>query len=254
MVSIEKNAETVKRADFHMPCGKLSLEHMNSRDFLIQYDPKDKKSIFWLDYPNLSMQIFEDFQTLLSKVTANSVIKLTLRSNPRDYINEEYRIIFRKKFEAFMPDSIIYPPIESEPLAVLLQEMLQIASQQILPAINKLVFQSMASFYYTDGVGMFTLTGIVCESNQWDNIRSGFGDLPFSNFNWGKPKPIDLPYLSTKERLYLERHLPFNGDPGEGLLSILGYSIDEDRSKSVAKLRQYADFHRYFPYFIKAIP
>jgi hypothetical protein len=254
MVSIEKNAEIVKRADFHMPCGKLRLEYADSRDFLIHYDPKDKKSIFWLDYTNLSMHTFEDFQTLLPKVTANSIIKLTLRAEPRDYKNEDDRISFRRKFEAFMPDSIVYPPVEFEKLAALLQEMLQIASQQILPAINELVFQPMASFYYTDGDGMFTLTGIVCERNQWDNIRNHFGDLPFSNFNWNKPKSIDLPYLSTKERLYLERHLPFNGDPGEGLLNILGYSIDEDRSKSIAKFRQYADFHRYFPYFIKAIP
>ena len=65
---------------------------------------------------------------------------------------------------------------------------------------------------------------------------------------------IDVPTLSTKERLHLQDRLPLNLNAGRVLRRALGYLIDKDVRRTEAKLKQYADFHRYFPYFMKAIP
>jgi hypothetical protein len=72
--------------------------------------------------------------------------------------------------------------------------------------------------------------------------------------NWGKPQRIDVPFLSTKERLALQKYLPCEEDAGRKLLKILGYSIDDDRTKAAAKMKQYAEFYRYYPYFVRALP
>jgi len=63
-----------------------------------------------------------------------------------------------------------------------------------------------------------------------------------------------VPSLSTKERLYLQRYLPCGRNAGRTLRRALGYLTDENLKQTEIRLQQYADFHRYFPYFIKAIP
>lgn len=252
MVSIEEDADTLKRQRFHLPCGTLRLEAAEFKSFLARYDSRDEKSIFWLDYTGLEFGVFEDFQVLLEKVAANSVIKVTLRAEPGDYIDKADE--FRRQFEALLSVSAADPPRSSAQFARLVQSMLQVAVEQTLPAAVEMTFQPLTSFCYADGAGMFTLTGIVCLRKEQRAIRDHFKGWPFANLNWGRPKLIDVPFLSTKERLHLQQHLPCEQDTGKRLLEVLGYTIDASRRRSALKLKQYADFHRFFPYFVKAIP
>ncbi|MBM4044778.1 MAG: hypothetical protein FJ279_06680 [Planctomycetes bacterium] len=252
MVSIEENEETYKRQKFHRPCGTVQLLHMDFQSFLAQYDFHDKKSILWLDYTGLKCAAFDDFKCLLSKVAANSLIKVTLRADPRDYFDKHNE--FRIEFGEVMPNPSADPPRAPEVFAKLLQEMLQIAAQQALPSVIGRCFQPISSFVYADGAQMFTLTGVVSLTDEQHGIRSLFSGWPFANLRWGKPKRIDVPFLSTKERLHLQKHLPCRRDSGRRLVRKLGYIVDEDKRTSAAKMKQYADFHRYFPYFVKAIP
>ena len=101
---------------------------------------------------------------------------------------------------------------------------------------------------------MFTLTGVVCSRKQVDEVQRPFQDWQFSNLDWSEPKRIDVPILSTKERLHLQEHLPCGEHAGRVLREALGYLIDDDRQKTEDRLKQYADFHRYAPYFMRATP
>jgi hypothetical protein len=250
MISIEEDAETYKRQLFHLPCGTLELRQAEFSSFLAQYEANDEKSIFWLDYTDLAYSNFEDLMVLLGKVAANSMIKVTLRAEPSDFKDNPDE--FRRRFEILMPDQSVVPPSTSSDLAYLIQGMTRIASQRALPGALPHVFQPVSSFYYSDGTGMFTLTGVVCRRSDQAKAKSVFRDLRFSNLDWARPKKIDVPTLSTKERLHLQRLLP--GGSGAALRLELGYFIDHDRRQTEKKLQQYADFHRYFPYFMKATP
>ena len=68
MVSVEQDPEVFKRQKFHLPCGTLKLWNVDFTDFLRQYEPNGQKSIFWLDYENLTFQNFENFMLLLTKI------------------------------------------------------------------------------------------------------------------------------------------------------------------------------------------
>lgn len=254
MVSVEEDEDTFKRQQFHIPCrsSRLELKKTEFKSFIAQYDPKDEKSIFWLDYTGLEYGNFEDFKVLLGKVAANSVIKITLRSNPIDYIGKAEE--FRKKFETLMPQPSVDPPAAFEDFASLVQEMAQIASETALPAAMPMMFQPVSSICYNDGVGMFTLTGIVSMRADEASVRKAFKKWQFANLDWGKPTEINVPILSTKERLHLQRRLPCRKNAGKTLRRTLGYLIDENDKKTETSLQQYADFHRFFPYFMKAIP
>ena len=251
MVSIEENEDTFKRQAFHLPCGLLDLRHEEFGSFLAQYEPEDRKSIFWLDYTGLEFGHFEEFMVLLSKVTANSLVKVTLQSDPRSNKNAE---TFRRKFESLLPKPSAAPPATTREFANLIQQMLQVASQKALPAEMSNVFQPVESFYYSDGTSMFTLTGVVCARAERENVRAVFGGLQFANLDWQLPRKIDLPALSTKERLHVQHLLPRVDGAGSVLRESLGYLIEADRETTETRLQQYADYHRLFPYFIKATP
>jgi hypothetical protein len=260
MTSIEMDLETYKRQKLHLPCRHLKLMHVPFKSFLAQYESRNRMSIFWLDYVGLSYSAMDDFMELLTKVADGSVIKITLRAQPTDYSDPDAAIEIKKRsefhseFEALLPSPACDPPRDLEGFAYLVQEMLQIACQKALPSVCGRVFQPLSSFCYTDGVGIFTLTGIVCPKNKQRKIQSLFASWQFKNLSWRRPTRIDVPVLSTKERLHLQRHLPCLGNAGVRLSNALGYLVDETRRKSLRKMKQYALFHRYYPYFMRAVP
>jgi hypothetical protein len=227
---------------------------------LARYEPNDEKSIFWLDYTGLDYGNFEDFMGVLGKVSENSMVKITLRAEPRDFFDKQNETpgsgadSFRRKFGAVMPDSAAAPPLLFRDFVCLLQDMAQVAAQKALPSALPLMFQPVSSFCYSDGTGMFTLTGVVCRRDAESATRKAFEDLHFRNLAWAKPKVIDVPVLSTQERLHLQKLLPCRSKAGRTLHEALGYLVDEDKARTEAKLQQYADFHRYCPYFMRAVP
>lgn len=253
MTSIEQDSNTYKQQLFHQPCKKIQLRRIDFKSFLVQSDLGDKKSIFWLDYTGLEYGQFEDFKLLLGKVATRSIIKITLRAEPSDYYDKPKEDEFKSKFGAVLPSPDVTPPRDLERLASLLQKMLQIAAQQAFSGTG-FVYQPISSFFYKDGVGIFTLTGIICERAERKQVRSLFSGWRFANLNWKKPRLIDVPFLSTKERLHLQKQLPCEQYAGRKLLKVLGYTIDKDRPTALDKMQQYAEFYRHYPYFIRAIP
>jgi hypothetical protein len=262
MTSIEDKDEVYKRQRFHMPChsSQLKLRKIEFKSFLDQYDGSNEKSIFWLDYLDLRYAWFDEFMELLTKVSNGSIIKITLRCEPGDYIEKckndagGRKIEFQNQFKELLPHSASEPPANSAGLAKLLQDMVQIAAQKSLSATMASKFVPISSFRYADGAGMFSLTGMVCAREDVGKVKRAFGDWHLRNLNWGTPRVIDVPTLSTKERLHLQRRLPCERHAGRVLRRALGYLIEDDIKRTEGKLRQYADFHRYSPYFMKAVP
>ena len=259
MVSIEEDAETFKRQEFHRPCSSLKLKNQILSDFLTEYDPGHCKGIFWLDYNKLEYCHFRDFQSVLEAVADGSMVKITLRAQPKDFREpdrhkpSEQWDRFASECEGLMPNRAT-PPRTRQDLAVLLQAMVRIAAQQSLPAVaNGGKFVPVSSFCYSDGTPMFTLTGVVCTEDRERRLRVAFEGWDFANLSWKPPMRINVPTLSTKERLRLQPLLP-KTKSGEDLRKELGYSIDSKHERADDALMQYAKFHRHAPYLLKGVP
>ena len=102
--------------------------------------------------------------------------------------------------------------------------------------------------------GLYTVTGVVCDREYPAEIRGHFEGWQFRNLDWNPPTRIDLPDLSTKEKLALQRLLPCEDDSGATLQEALGYSIADTEAKSRRMLGQWALHHRYAAHFVKAHP
>ncbi|MYA69240.1 hypothetical protein F4009_09095 [Candidatus Poribacteria bacterium] len=64
---------------------------------------------------------------------------------------------------------------------------------------------------------------------------------------------IEVPTLSIKERLHLEKYLPTTKKTGRSLSRALGYKIDDTSNKHIEQLKQYEEFYQYYPYFARVL-
>jgi hypothetical protein len=260
MVSIEENEEILKRQRFHVPCRKLELVHDQSSSYLARLSPGQGGGAFWLDYTGLEYQAFDDLMVVLEKTQGTSLVKVTLRAEPKDFEDDalESRDAkverFQRAFGNVLPQQSVSPPTRHADFAAMLQEMVRVACQKALTGFVGKECLPLTSFYYADGVGMYTFTGVVCPTADKTGVRARFQGLPFANSSWLPPTRIDVPQLSTKERLHLQRHLPRRGQVGKRLRTALGYLVDNTQADTEYALGQYAEFHRCSPYFMKAIP
>ena len=261
IVSIEEDGHTFKRQEFHRFSKNLDLRHEDSDSFLANFSSTGKE-IFWFDYTNLKFGHFEDFMKALDIVSDNSIIKITVQAQPPLHglspkkHKEEWDkkwIQFQQEYSRILPASTRQIDISRLiPFVKLLQNMFKITSQRILPASGESVFQLLDSSYYNDQIhNMLSITGIVCNECTVPKINQWFKDWKFSNLDWAAPRQIDVPLLSIKERLHLEKHLPTKTKTGISLSRSLGYNIDRTDSKSLEKLKQYEEFYQYYPYFAR---
>ena len=132
IVSIEKNVETFKRQKFHRFSKNLDLRNEDFASFLAHFS-RSGREIVWLDYTDLKFGHFDEFMSILGKVSENSVVKIAIRAEPDNKNWEE----FQQEYGQILPPSIQQTDIERPlPFVKLLQEMLKIAAQQALPPVG----------------------------------------------------------------------------------------------------------------------
>lgn len=267
LVSIEEEHETYKRQKFHKCAKNLSLVHDGLGSFLSTF-PVGQKSVFWLDYTRLEYDCFDQFMQVLQLVGDQSIVKITLRATWDDWrlgnlegilgdklievLRRDAVKDFRHEFEKVLPALVTSDQLERPTLFCrLLKEMVRIAAQKALPAVTGRGFQINCACVYSDGTQMLTVTGVVGTPEEQEDVKRTLKEWNFANFDWGEPRRIDVPVLSAKERLRLEKHLPVRSKTGKGLGRALGYDIDRDHEMSVRKMRQYGEFYRHYPVFAR---
>ena len=259
MVSIEEDPDKFKRQLFHCPCSVLQLKNERMSSYIAHYNPGSAKSVFWLDYDKLQYSCFTDFKRLLGAVAFGSMVKVTLPSDPAKLLTQDRQrtqeliSAFQEKFRDLIPSEYGDPPRKKPEFAAYLQDMVHIAVQKASHAWPKhRTFVLVSSFYYSDKAPMFTLTGVVCRRDNVQRLKEAFEGWEFANLEWGPPKLINMPILSTKERLHLQPELPAT-NPRKTLREKLGYPIGSEEETAEA-LEQYATFHRRVPYFLRGVP
>ncbi len=266
-VSIERDQNTHKRQRFHSVCKTLRLVLGTTDAYLDHEFETDTLSIFWLDYLDLLPSNLEEFATVLDLVGCPSIVKVTvycefdlgLMEAATKLLGAEEAVKvktaqiqeFQDRFDDYLDHVIVERDLDPSSFASVVQSMFAVVAQRTLPSQGNKVFQLVHSCRYADGPQMLTLTGIVCQANDRTRFRRLYARWKHANLDWHAPQHVDVPNLSVKERLALERHLPSANGTGKALQRSLGYSIDESQTASERRLRQYQDFYKYYPMFAK---
>lgn len=272
LVTIESNVQTHKRQKFHKFTSKLTLINSTLDNFLIHDYRAGFQDFFWLDFTNLSLVCFQNFQSVLSQVAHGSVIRITVRAQPDttlrnlgDHVTEEQKSEIKRRIEEdfiqtfgslLSYEGARSPICNAVEFAKMIQLMVRRAASQTLDRGEDRDFFHIASTRYEDGVQMLSVTGVVLDRSKFSTMKKKLKlkNLNIEADNWSEPISIEVPSLSVLERITLDRQLPKkdNATIGKLLLSKLKYNIDEGERRSKEALRQYALHYRNYPNFIKA--
>lgn len=258
MVSVEQDPKTHLRQKFNRPHKNIRFFKGSFDDYLSTYN-NIGKDIIWLDYTSCKFSDFTLLQGVIDKVERYSIIKVTLNANHVSHIGQENDQEREKKienfkevFDEFLPvninDSRDFRPRN---YPYLLLKMLKVSIESVLCKMGSMVFQPLTSFVYQDGQRMLTLTGILLEEAEVNELMRKLGKWKYLNIDWKNLIKIDVPTLSVKERLTLDTHLPIKGGSVVGLSKKLGYKLEKSENKNIDCFKQYADFYRFYPYFTR---
>lgn len=250
LFSLEKNKETLERQEFNKPFNCIECKHESVHEFVVGFNPKqDESSIIWFDFTDSDWNSqFNDCETLLANLKEFDVFKVTFNANPEvlktSTCSKDIVESFKSKsYEKVLSENLNENHLNTMPkLAQTLSSMFHDLCQESL-SNEGLEFVPIVQFRYIDNRHhMYTIAGIVLKIGE----HPEFIDLSRDNLSsllscdWDTIHEINVPDLTIKERIELNKHLPLDSFPESFLFPI----------KISAKLaEQYRKYYRFIPNF-----
>jgi len=248
MDCIEMEENVHKRQKFNKPIESINCIHSSLEEYLDAHD-FENPVILWLDYtdPQAIPKQIETFSRHVITLPIGSIIRITLNANPgslgkpKNILDDEldYRLVrFKERLADYYPANLTSSDMSQKNFGKTLLEVLRLSvEKQILDVRDRKIFWSLAT-NYSDGQAMVTATLIVIKPDDNEVVAIIQNWEFFSTPQ--KPLVLDMPALSTLERLTMESC----DNPKE----ILGFDLprsnmDEDPFVSFRR------FYRVFPHF-----
>lgn len=289
MVSIESDLDVHRRQLFNRPFRHIQCLNIKSGELIDHLDmhvPTIRR-IFWLDYSEAGLgalrQQIQEFETLLPKLNAYDIVKVTLNANPsilgdeadefdvvrqtsykRKLIDselDEHRLeVLRNRLGDKLPGEVDRQPIGTElvrrpQFPRLILALIEHAAYKFQQGMGELKFQPLAAYSYADGQQMLTVTGIMLSAASADSVvkSPGLNRWKLARLTWDKlPIPISVPFMSVKERSRVDSLLHLGG--GKSIQRRLKILLHETEEKSAAALDDYKRLNRHYSHFIRSLP
>lgn len=260
MVCVELDENTHKRQLFNRPFGGIECINSSIEEYLRTTDLSTDSMLIWLDYtkPSDLRDQIETFMSLVCNVGPRSVLKLTLNAaaaelgGSKDLGGDELRKhrlleVQRRLGDLLAPDAK-GDEITYRDFGQLLLRSLKYSLDKALEGTG-VSFLGISSYSYSDGQPMVTVTGISVDDGDVKSFlaETKVNQWPFYNQDWSVPEKIDLPVLSTQERIELQRAMNSSDTPQ------LGYSLPEGRIFKTPEemLSAFERFYRVTPAFAR---
>jgi len=264
MTCIETEEEVHKRQLFNRPITSINCVHSMLEDFLDKHD-FDTPAIIWFDYTEpkgITTQI-ERFAQTIGTVPVGSVLRVTLNANPSSLGRpdpkeisveiegeasedravkptiQEWRLErFKERLGALFPNGLTAEGMSFKTYGLSMLRALKLAvEKETLSFRDRRVEWALAT-HYADGQPMVTAALVVCPSNDLE-LNELLHDWEFYTTTEA-PHRIDLPALSTLERLTMES----NGDAQKQM----GFKLPRsDMGENPFEVFQ--KFYRIYPHF-----
>jgi hypothetical protein len=264
MTCIETEEQVHKRQVFNRPVASIDCTHSTLEDYLDEHD-FETPVIIWFDYTepkSITTQI-ERFARTIGTVPIGSVLRVTLNANPasigqpdpKDLSVElggegsvdravkptiqEWRLArLKERLGALFPSGITADGMSFKTYGVSLLRALKLAVEnEALSFRDRRIVWALAT-HYADGQAMVTAALVVCpsEDKAIEELMKGW---EFSTTTEA-PHRLDLPALSTLERLTMES----NGDAK----NLMGFELPKsDMGENPFEV--FKKFYRIYPHF-----
>ncbi|MBE5527502.1 hypothetical protein A9J41_01035 [Laribacter hongkongensis] len=250
MTCIETEEEVHKRQLFNRPVASIECVHKRLEDY-IDETYFDDPVIIWFDFTeprHITTQI-ERFASTIGSVPIGSVLRVTLNANPSSLgrpegnLSEEqlmeWRLqAFQRRLGSIFPSGLAAHGMKQENFGNSLLRALRLAVEKEVGNFQDRRIVWALATHYADGQAMVTATVVISEQDD-TTIEALVKGWEFYSTT-DAPHRIDLPALSTLERLTMESDLDAEAKMGFDLpKSNMGENPFEVFKK----------FYRIYPHF-----
>ncbi|WP_027474644.1 O-methyltransferase [Curvibacter gracilis] len=214
MTCIETEEQVHKRQLFNRPIASIECVHKSLEDYLDETD-LDSPAIIWFDYaePKSITSQIERFARTIGTVPIGSVLRITLNANPSSLGRPDGNLseaelmgwrlqAFQRRLGALFPNGLIADGMKQENFGKSLLHALKLAvEKEVLSFRDRRIVWALAT-HYADGQAMVTAALVVCQNN--DKIIEDVVKAWEFHATTDAPHRVDLPALSTLERLTME--------------------------------------------------
>ena len=250
MTCIEIEEQVHKRQLFNRPISSIECIHKTLEDYLDETDFNDPV-IIWFDFTEprgITTQI-ERFARTIGSVPIGSILRVTLNANPGslgkpvENLSEaelmEWRLqAFQRRLGALFPNDLAADGMKQKNFGKSLLYALKLAvEREVLSFRDRQIVWALAT-HYSDGQAMVTATLIICEADDKSVEELVQGWEFYSTAD--APHRVDLPALSTLERLTMESSVDAKAYMG---FELPKSDMDENPFEVFRK------FYRIYPHF-----
>lgn len=249
MYSLEKKQGRRKRVKFNNPYKCIKLKMGMSTDVLPKMN-YDRPWILWLDYDGaLREDVFTDVQIFCERAKSASFLILTCNSDFHQL--QKYR---DEERDEFMPYHEVYRNIATKFSPIDVAERLSPTSFEdiIVESLSSCVNSTLGStrpefgfrriFYYryADNADMTTVGFFIGNDEDLDKLDGLKLHEQGAHFDGTKAFDIELPNLTYREKIELDRMLPEDDVPD---VNSLPFELHE------TEIESYWKFYKYYPVF-----
>lgn len=261
MISIEADANVVKRQQFNMPLACISISEKRSGEFLLDHEFSGE-NIVWFDYaaPKDLPQQLAECESLIAKLNAGDVVKVTVNAHSSSLGEPEtgdlldYRAaVAMKRLGGYGPMIVEPDDVTANSYPKLLLKAIDSAMKRGVAGSKELYVQPLSAFVYKDGQQMLTATAIVLKHNQKQEFfeKSRLESWAYGCLDWTVPLSISIPDLSMKERLRIESLLP--GATPQEIVESLGYFVGANEREASELMRNFVRYYRLSPSYSRVV-
>lgn len=231
MTCIETEEQVHRRQIFNRPIASIECVHKSLEDYLDETDFYSP-AIIWFDYTEpkgITTQI-ERFARTIGTVQIGSILRITLNANPEALgkpdpkdisveaegdvsedraqkpTTQEWRLArFKERLGSLFPSGLTADGMTHKNYGRSLLRALKLAvDKEALSFRDRRIVWALAT-HYADGQAMVTAALVVCQNDD-QAIEELVKGWEF-NSTTDAPHRVDLPALSTLERLTMESHV-----------------------------------------------
>lgn len=269
-VSIEKFARVVPRQNFNKPFEDVACLERESKDFVSGFSqfrsgyPDGTNFIVWLDFvtPAERLVQLEEFSTLVGFGRPFDVFRITINANAETLKGSDAKKPDQYKTIRDWRLAIFQSQLRKFPCNATAEEMTAVGFPSVLARAvgvaamegakrKKFVVRPLAVTSYSDGTTMLSVTAILLPTEKADEFMAmpWISEWKYRATDWGSVTKIDVPDLSLKEKMLIDRRINVMDD--RQIASELGFDLGDDEPSTLTKLSQYREHFRFYPQFVR---
>ncbi|WP_175895551.1 O-methyltransferase [Burkholderia cepacia] len=264
MTCVETEEQVHRRQLFNRPIASIECVHKSLEDHLDETD-LDSPAIIWFDYTEpkgITSQI-ERFARTIGTVPIGSILRITLNANPeslgkpdprdisveadgdvsedraRKPTTQEWRLArFKERLGSLFPSGMTADGMTHKNYGKSLLHALKLAVEKdVLSFRDRRIVWALAT-HYADGQSMVTAALVVCQNDD-KTIEESVKAWEF-HATTDAPHRVDLPALSTLERLTMESN--------DDAQTKMGFELPKS-NMGENPVEVFKKFYRIYPHF-----